>query len=125
MNDLLIISGLIQVFFAVLLGWAVRGTIINEGKFGPFRNAKRLLQSHIDNIFMGLLQMTIGSVHHSIPEVAGWIFLVGSWANPQLLLTMAINPDTKITDLQGGVAIVSFASLTIVYPWLIWAWFVS
>lgn len=122
MNNILILSGMIQVFFAICLGWGVRGLIINQGeKFGPFRNSKRLLQSHIDNIFMGLLQMAIGSVHSAIPEAAGWLLLLGSWANPQLLLTMAIYPNAKITDLQGGVAIASFVSLTIVYPWLIWA----
>lgn len=125
MNDILIISGMIQVFFSILLGWGVRGLILNQGeKYGPFRNAKRLLQSHLDNIFMGILQMVIGSVHPSIPEIAGWVLLAGSWANPQLLLTMAINPTAKITDLEGPVAIVSFLSLTVVYPWLIWAWFV-
>lgn len=125
-NDILIVSGMTQVWFAIILGWGVRGMILNNGeKYGPFKNLKRLLQSHLDNVFMGLLQMAIAAVHDSIPLVAGFIFLAGSWANPQLLLTMAINPTAKITDLEGPVAIISFISLTIVYPWLIWAWLVN
>lgn len=126
MQDILITSGLAQVTFGVLLGWPLTGLHTGMKRVGPLVNARRVLQSHLDNIFMGILQMLIASVFPSLPLIAGWLLLVGSWSNPQLFLYQAT------TTGQGrslpGITVWAFGSfivMTIAYLWLLAAWIAS
>ena len=123
MTDLLITSGLAQVTFAVLLGWPL--AMLHDGAktVGPFRNTKRLLQCHLDNIFMGILQMVIAAVYPDPPMIAVWLLLVGSWSNPQLFLYLAISrkPMAALPGMKIW-AFASFAIMTIAYVWLLLAW---
>lgn len=93
MNDILITSGFIQMIWAVSLGWVMTGFYKGTGKVGPFASSKRVLQAHIDNIMMALLQFAIAAVHPEVPVIAGLLLLFGSWVNPQLFLIIATFSD--------------------------------
>lgn len=124
MAQILISSGLIQITFAVALGWVITYMYATGRSFGPFKVAKRVLQCHIDNILMALLQFAIAAVHPAIPEVAGWLLLIGSWTNAQLFLLHACSPGGYIKHRAVDAAtFVSFGLLSVAYPWLLYAWF--
>ena len=123
MKSSLITSGLIQITFAVMQGWIIAAMYSGVKRFGPLKNAKRVLQCHIDNILMSLLQFAIAAVHPAIPEGAGWLLVIGSWVNAQLFLVHATSEAGYVR--HRAVSIVTFASfltLTIAYPWLLIAW---
>ena len=123
MNSLLITSGFIQITVAVLLGWVIAAFRLGAVRVGPLRNAKRVLQCHIDDIMMALLQFAVAVVHPAIPPVAGWLLLIGSWTNAQLFLVHAVSENGYVKSRALSVAtFASFTTLTIAYPWLLWAW---
>lgn len=124
MQNILISSGLIQVTFAIALGWVLTGLYSGMKSVGPLKNARRLLQCHLDNIFMALLQMAIAAVFPALPILAGWLLVIGSWTNPQLFLYQATSAGNG-RDLPGisVLALASFAILSAAYGWLLLAWF--
>ncbi len=124
MQEILITSGLLQVTFAVLLGWPLTGLHAGMKRVGPLVNARRVLQAHLDNIFMGMLQMIIASVFPELPVIAGWLLLGASWSNPQLFLYQATTTGQG-RSLPGitVMAFVSFSVMTVAYLWLLTAWF--
>ncbi len=71
MARILISSGLIQITFAVALGWVITFMYATGRPLGPFKDAKRVLQCHIDNILMALRPFAIAAAHPAIPEAAG------------------------------------------------------
>lgn len=123
MSEILVTSGLIQVTFGVLLGWPLTGLYSGMKRVGPLVNAKRVLQAHLDNVFMGILQMLIATGFATLPDIAGWLLLAGSWANPQLFLYQATTKGNG-RDLPGitALAFVSFTVMTIAYLWIVAAW---
>jgi hypothetical protein len=112
-------SGFAQLLLAVLLGWPI---FLHRGSprlQGVFKRRDRLLQSHIDDIFMGLLQIVLAAhVARGGPLLAG-LFLFGSWVNAQIFMLLSLTGDTCA---QRGwfrlVTIFSFVSLTLAYIWL-------
>ena len=123
MNDILITSGFIQMILAVGLGWVMTGFYKGTGRSGPFRSAKRVLQGHIDNILMALLQFGIAAVHPEVPVGAGVLLLIGSWVNPQLFLIIATYEDEAAAAKKlRHLTTTSFMTLTIAYPWLLISW---
>jgi hypothetical protein len=111
-------SGMVQATFGVLLGWVMAGFSSGRTELGPFRNRKRVLQCHLDNLFMGALQLGVAAVHPGLPDGAALFLIAGSWVNPQLFLWQAIDPKV---DLGAGwrVAIVlsSFVAATTGWVW--------
>lgn len=111
-------SGMVQATFGVLLGWAMAGFADGRATLGPLRSRKRVLQCHLDNLFMGALQLGVAAVHPAIPEGAAWCLVVGSWVNPQLFLWQALDPQV---DLGKGwrlaIALGSFTAATTGWIW--------
>lgn len=123
MRDILITSGLIQMTLAVSLGWVMTGFYKGTGRSGPFKSAKRVLQCHIDNILMALLQFAIAAIHPDIPLGAGILLVIGSWTNAQLFLVIALYEDERVAAKKlRHVTTASFMTLTIAYPWLLISW---
>lgn len=123
MKSILITSGLFQITLAVMQGWIITAMYSGMVPFGPLKNSKRVLQCHIDNIMMSLLQFAIAVVHPAIPEGAGWLLIIGSWVNAQLFLVHATSDKGYVK--HRAVSLVTFASfgtLTVAYPWLLIAW---
>lgn len=123
MQNILVTSGLLQVTFGVLLGWVMVRLQTGADSVGPLVNARRVLQCHLDNIFMGILQMVIATVFPDLPVIAGWLLLVGSWANPQLFMYQATvkGPGQDLPGIRS-MAAVSFSVITVAYLWLVVAW---
>lgn len=115
-SDWLYVSGTGQLAFAVLQGWPI--AMHGDGGLARrvFPDRKRLLQSHIDNLMMGTLQLALAA--GTLP-FTNWILgliLAGAWLNPQFFLLMAIQGD----KFRGGkalraVTVASFAALTIAF----------
>ncbi|HMM13986.1 MAG: hypothetical protein WBG82_08750 [Parvibaculum sp.] len=123
MKSILITSGFIQICVAVLQGWIITAMYGGMKRFGPLKNSKRVLQCHIDNIMMSLLQFAIAAVHPAIPTVAGWLIVIGSWLNAQLFLIHAVSEKGYVKSRALSVlTFFSFSTLTIAYPWLLIAW---
>lgn len=123
MKSILITSGFIQICVAVLQGWVITAMYGGMKRFGPLKNSKRVLQCHIDNIMMSLLQFAIAAVHPAIPTVAGWLIVIGSWLNAQLFLIHAVSEKGYVKSRALSVlTFFSFSTLTIAYPWLLIAW---
>lgn len=120
-NETVLLSGLVQITFAVFLGWPVLAFRFGWKVVGPFKHAHRLLQAHIDNIMMAMLQIALSAAVSRINILAGTLLLIGSWINPQLFLMAAMT--------EGGInksrstkplAYFSFSTLTIAYPLILW-----
>ena len=123
MKDALITSGLIEISFAVLLGWPLNSFRKGKERVGPFHSMKRLLQAHLDYIFMSMLQFGIAAVHTAIPKFAAILLITGSWLNPTLFLFAGILPPEEQRKPHSiALTYVGFMSLTIAYPWLLIAW---
>jgi len=123
MKSILITSGFIQITVAVMQGWIITAMYGGMKRFGPLKNSKRVLQCHIDNIMMSLLQFAIAAVHPAIPTGAGWLIVIGSWVNAQLFLVHAISEQGYVKNRALSiVTLLSFSTLTIAYPWLLIAW---
>ena len=123
MTDILITSGLIQLTFGVWLGWPLVGFLTGARKVGPFRHMRRVLQGHLDNIFMGFIQLAIAAVHPAIAVGAGVLLIAGSWLNPQFFLLQAMRESSSgLPKAANSLAFLSFAALTIAYPWLVIDW---
>ena len=114
--DWLYVSGTGQLAFAVLQGWPIAMHAGGGWASRWFPDRKRLLQSHIDNLMMGTLQVALAA--GELP-FTGWILaliLAGSWLNPQFFLLMAVQGD----KFRGGkvlrtITAASFAALTLGY----------
>ncbi len=123
MKDAIITSALVEISFTTLLGWPLNKFRSGAARVGPFHSMKRLLQAHLDYIFMAALQFGIAAVHTAIPKAAAVLLIAGSWANPTLFLLGAIlSPEEQRKPHSIVLAYVSFLSLTIAYPWLLIAW---
>lgn len=115
-SDCLYLSGTGQLAFAVLQGWPI--AMHGGGGWAKrvFPDRKRLLQSHIDNLMMGTLQLALAA--GTLP-FTGWILaliLVGSWLNPQFFLLMAVQGEKfRGGKLLRAVTAASFAALTVGY----------
>jgi hypothetical protein len=123
MKETLITSGLVEITFAVILGWPLNMFRMGRTQVGPFHSMRRLLQAHLDYMFMALLQMAVAAVHPAIPPIAGWLLVIGSWTNPTLFLLGGILPPERERDASSiAITMASFAVLTVAYPWLLYAW---
>jgi len=123
MPELLVTSGLIQVTLAVLIGWPLALMHSGMKQVGPLKHTKRVLQYHLDNVFMGILQMVIATVFPDIPTGAAWLLMIGSWTNPMPFLFQAVS--TKPMPEQRfmrNFSIASFIVMTVAYLWLLGAW---
>jgi len=123
MKDILITSALAELTFAVVLGWPLHMFRSGRNTVGPFHSMRRLLQAHLDFIFMAFAQMGVATVHPAIPLGAGWLLVVGSWTNPTLFLLGGILPaEQQHKPSSVALTMTSFALLTVAYPWLLYAW---
>ena len=58
-SNIIFFSGMLQIFVAIILGWLMVFQRTSTTVAAIFKQRQRLLQSHIDDILMGGLQMLI------------------------------------------------------------------
>jgi hypothetical protein len=111
-------SGMLQATFGVLLGWVMASFAGGRATVGPFRSQKRVLQCHLDNLFMGALQLGVAAVHPGVPRAAACLLVAGSWVNPQLFMMQAIDP--KADFGRGWRLVLALASFTAATSGWVW-----
>ena len=113
-------SGLTQLTFGVLLGWPLALFHAGLSRVGPFVSMKRVLQSHIDNIMMGIIQLAISLVAPADAAVPVVLILIGAWVNPQIFLLQACLPGPKqLGKPIRAISTVSFIVTTIGFVWFL------
>lgn len=112
-------SGFAQLLLAVLLGWPIFLHRTSPRLQALFESRARLLQTHIDDIFMGLLQVLLaGHVAQGGPILTG-LFVFGSWMNAQIFLFLSFSGDRCAQSTWfKAVTMMSFSALTAAYGWL-------
>jgi hypothetical protein len=119
MNGTIITSAVLQAAYGVLLGWPLSMTRLDRNLAAPMTQ-KRLLQCHLDNLFMAALKFGVSVAIPNIPRSLGLALIIGSWVNPQLfLLSVAVKEDKKIMAL---FSIPSFIAVTYAWCGLAWEW---
>lgn len=109
---------MVQATFGVLLGWVMAGFASGRTELGPFRTRKRVLQCHLDNLFMGALQLGVAAVHPDVPGGAALLLVFGSWVNPQLFLWQAIDPKVDLgRSWRLAIVLASFTAATTGWVW--------
>lgn len=112
-------SGMAQLLVAVLLGWPIFLHRTSPILQRLFERRDRLLQCHIDDIFMGALQVLLAGHVAQGGAVLALLFVFGSWMNAQIFLLLSVSGDRCA---QRGwfrvVTLLSFGSVTLAYLWL-------
>lgn len=111
-------SGLIQLTFGVLLGWPLALFHTGLTKVGPFVSMKRVLQSHIDNMLMGIIQLVLSMFAPADAAIAGLLIMIGAWVNPQIFLAQACLPGPK--QLGKPVRVISTLSFIVTSVGFVW-----
>lgn len=120
-KSVLIFSGLLEICFAILLGWYLAASIAFKPKvIPPFNSFKRVLQAHIDYILMGILQiivgLVVGGMQNPLSNTVLYMLIFGSWANASSFLAIAISESFVRTTGGQIFSVISFLTLTIAYP---------
>lgn len=118
--SLLISSGLWSICAAIVLAWLMVAHLAAIIHLSP-NTFKRILQTHIDYIFMGILQILIAHTFgDAISETVGYSLIIGSWMNPALFI-FGLFVD-RGHHLMKTIAVVSFSLVTYSYFSLALQW---
>lgn len=112
-------SGVIQLTLAVLLGWPIYLHRASPRLQAMIPNRARLLQTHMDDILMGILQIVLASHVAAGGLILTSLFIFGSWLNAKVFLFLAVSDDRCASRTWFRViSLLSFSALTIAYLWL-------
>jgi hypothetical protein len=89
--------GLFELAFGALLGWVVTLNLESPELLKRFgvRHARRLLQVHLDYIFMGLILIAVGL---AVPDLPTWItvpLVFGTIMNPLGFVPLAFDEQQR------------------------------
>ena len=109
-------SGMAQLALGVILGWPIffhrKSQIIH--RFIP--NRERLLQSHLDDILMGVLQIILSAKIGNAGPFVACFMIFGSWTNAQIFLLLSVTDNTCANRIWFRfLTFASFTALSIVY----------
>jgi len=122
MNDLLITSALSEACWSVLLSWGLSMIRSNKVKATQHTNS-RLMQAHLDYLFMAALQLGVAACVADIPPWVAWPLIVGSWTNPSVfLLQLAFPSLTSAHPITAVIAVPSCLMVTIGWFTLLYLW---
>jgi hypothetical protein len=118
MNDSIITSAVLQAAFGVCLAWPLSLTRLDRNLASPMTQ-KRLLQAHLDNLFMAALKFGVAVAIPNLPRPVALALIIGGWTNPMLfLLAIAAKENKKI---MAAFSVPSFVIVT--YSWFGIAWY--
>lgn len=117
--DLLIQVGLIELAIAALLGWAM---VIRSEKPEWLKRIgvvqpHRILQVHLDYVFMGLICIAVGLVLPDIPKAAAWLLVFGTAINPFLFVPLAFSKTVDQKLWFRSISVVSFLAMSVSLIW--------
>ncbi len=114
--DWVVRIGLIELAVGALLGWAL--VIQHEKpewlpKAGIRNPGRRILQTHLDYILMGLILIAVGSVVGDLPTILAVALVFGTIVNPFLFVPPMFNPDAEKATWYRALSIVSFLGVSL------------
>lgn len=107
--------GLIELAIGGLLGWAM---VIKMEKPEWIKRAgivapRRILQTHLDYILMGLILIAVGSVVPDLPDVFAAMLVFGTVINPFLFVPLMFAPETEKRLWYRALSFASFVGVTV------------
>lgn len=117
--DLLIQVGLIQLAIAAMLGWAM---VIRSEKPEWLKRIgvvqpHRILQVHLDYVFMGLISIAVGVVLPDIPDAAAYLLAFGTFINPLLFVPLAFSKTVEKKLWYRSLSVISFLAMSVALIW--------
>ncbi|MHA7652841.1 hypothetical protein ACX9NE_25005 [Mycobacterium sp. ML4] len=114
-SQFLLASALLQAGFGVVVGWPL--AVLRAGWIPASpETQKRVLQCHLDNLFMAALQFGLAATV-SVPIWVAALIVIGSWTNAQLFLIPVFSP--RLSVGSPWIAVPSLLSfITITAGWL-------
>ncbi len=117
--DLLIQVGLIQLAIAAMLGWAM---VIRSEKPEWLKRIgvvqpHRILQVHLDYVFMGLISIAVGVVLPDIPDIAAYLLAFGTFINPLLFVPLAFSKTVEKKLWYRSLSVISFLAMSVALIW--------
>jgi len=118
MNELLIVTASILVFWGVFLGWPIA---VLFSKFCDESRVvtKRLVQSHVGSFLMGALLLGFGSLDFELDNLLQILLAASSCIFPQTFLVQSFWPSLTLKRYWVFFSMVPiFVLLTVSYGWL-------
>ena len=120
--DILLKSGAIFLIVALVLAWVLVAVRFLGFFKGIFADDKYLLSSHLDYIFMAILNWLIYLMAAHLQgghELMAWLIIAGSALNPLLFLILSVRPTIAKSPLSpfGMFSSFSFSLTTAGYGW--------
>ncbi|GAA1460303.1 hypothetical protein [Williamsia maris] len=114
MTDVLILVGLWSIAVGAVSGFAV--TLVVE-KPDALRaigliHQRRVFQTHLDWIIMGILMVAVGAVASDTPDWALVLVVIGGIVNPLLFIPLGFNADIQKMIVYKAISGLSFVSLS-------------
>ncbi len=114
MTHVLVLTGLWSIAIGAVSGFAV--TLVVE-KPDALRavgivHLRRVFQTHLDWIIMGVLMVAVGAVAADTPGWALVLVLIGGIVNPLLFIPLAFNADIQKKSVYKAISGASFVSLS-------------
>lgn len=101
MSEMILVAALVRAAWGTLLGWPLVSLSGGQSSWGPLRNPRRLLQAHLNNLFMAALQLGVAAGALEAPAWVVWLLVAGSWINPQLFLLQAVCPELTLKQASS------------------------
>src|SRR3954447_14449727 len=113
--DWVIRIGLVELAVGALLGW---GMVIRSEKPEWLGRAgivapHRILQVHLDYVFMGLILIGVGTVVPDLPKGLAVALVFGALVNPFLFIPLMFEPNTEKRAWYRVLSVVSFLSISV------------
>lgn len=113
--DWVIRIGLVELAIGGLLGWAM---LIRSEKPEWIKRAgivapRRILQTHLDYVLMGLILIAVGSAVPDLPDAFAAMLVFGTVVNPFLFVPLMFNPETEKRLWYRALSFVSFIGVTV------------
>jgi hypothetical protein len=112
--NVLIQVGLCLLALGALLGWIVMLRTAFPGMLAAVgvRSPRRVLQTHIDFIVMGVILIAVGL---ALPDLAGWnraLLIAGAIVNPLLFVPLAFRESFSDDLAYRVVTVASFTTMS-------------
>ncbi|WP_028477312.1 hypothetical protein [Nocardia sp. CNY236] len=107
--------GLLELAFGALMGWPVAAGVAAPQLLQRLgvRSPRRLLQTHLDFVIMGVILIAVGL---AVPDLPTWIaatIVVGTLLNPLLFLPLAFREQWADTVVYRSVSVGSFLATSV------------
>lgn len=113
--DWVVRIGLVELAVGALLGW---GMVLRSEKPEWLQKAgvvapHRILQVHLDYVFMGLILIGVATVVPDLPKALAIALVFGTLVNPFLFIPLMFEPKTEKRLWYRALSVISFLAISI------------